>query len=188
MNSLNIRTGDTVVVITGKDKGKKGKVLESFPKTGRILVEGTKAFKKNKKARSAQDTGGIINITGTMDVSNVMVLCSKCGKPTRIGHSFDVNGKKFRICKHKDCGASLERTRVKEDKKKKVKEEVSEEKAVKKTAAKEKQASQSAETKSAKPAMAKTLPPEAKVMARTASKDPAAVKKETRASKKETDK
>lgn len=85
MNNLNIRTGDTVVVITGKDKGKKGKVLESFPKTNRVLVEGTKAFKKNKKARSAQDTGGIINITGTMDVSNVMVLCSKCGKPTRVG-------------------------------------------------------------------------------------------------------
>lgn len=183
MNSLNVKAGDTVVVITGKDKGKKGKVLESFPKTGRVLVEGTKAFKKNKKARSAQDAGGILNITGTMDVSNVMILCSKCGKPTRVGHSFDINGKKFRICKHKDCGASLEKARVKEDKKKKVKEETeNSEKAVKKTAEKDSKVEiskpvKSVEEKPVKPAPVKTAKPETKIMSKTASKDPAAAKK-----------
>jgi len=109
MNSLKVKTGDTVVVITGKDKGKKGKILESFPKDNRIIVEGTKALKKNKKPRSAKETGGIINITGTMDASNVMIVCSKCGKPTRVGYLVDSNGKKARVCKHKGCNAVLDK-------------------------------------------------------------------------------
>ena len=120
MNSLKVKTGDTVIVITGKDKGKKGKVLESFPKDNRIIVEGTKALKKNKKPRSAQDTGGIINITGTMDASNVMLVCSKCGKPTRVGYLIDSNGKKVRVCKHKDCNAVLDKGKVKITKKDKI--------------------------------------------------------------------
>ena len=117
MNSLKVKTGDTVVVIAGKDKGRKGKILESFPKDNRIIVDGTKALKKNKKPRSAQEAGGIINITGTMDASNVMLVCSKCGKPTRVGYLVDSNGKKVRICKHKGCNAVLDKAKVKITKK-----------------------------------------------------------------------
>lgn len=150
MNTLNVKSGDTVVVITGKDKGKKGKVLETNPTSGRILVEGTKSFKKHKKPRSAQEQGGIININGTMDVSNVMILCSKCGKPTRVGHTIGANGKKVRICKHKDCGASLDRAKAKEDKKTKKSDKAEE--AVKETAVKEKSASVKPADKEVKPA------------------------------------
>lgn len=111
---MNIKKGDTVVVIAGKDNGKKGKVLEVSPKTNRVVVEDVNVLSKHKKPRSAQDKGGIIKSAHPIDVSNVMVVCSACGKATRIAHK-DVDGKNARVCKK--CGASLDKAYAKAVKK-----------------------------------------------------------------------
>lgn len=102
---LNVKKGDTVVVITGKDAGKKGKVVASYPKKGRVVVEGVNIITKHKKPRSAQDKGGIVKHEGTIDVSNVMIVCPTCGKATRVKHNI-VDGKNVRVCK---CGAVLDK-------------------------------------------------------------------------------
>ena len=93
---MNIKKGDTVVVIAGKDNGKKGKVLEVSPKTNRVVVEDVNVLSKHKKPRSAQDKGGIVKSAHPIDASNVMVVCSVCGKATRIAHK-DVDGKNARV-------------------------------------------------------------------------------------------
>ena len=89
---MNIKKGDTVVVITGKDKGKKGKVLEVSPKSDKVVVEEVNVLAKHKKPRSAQDKGGIIKSAHPIEASNVMVVCSACGKATRVAHK-EVEGK-----------------------------------------------------------------------------------------------
>lgn len=114
---MNIKKGDTVVVISGKDKGKKGKVLEVSPKSDKVVVEEVNVLAKHKKPRSAQDKGGIIKSAHPIEASNVMVVCSTCGKATRVAHK-EVEGKNARICKK--CGASLDKAyakAVKADKK-----------------------------------------------------------------------
>ena len=111
---MNIKKGDTVVVIAGKDNGKKGKVLEVSPKTNRVVVEDVNVLSKHKKPRSAQDKGGIVKSAYPIDASNVMVVCSVCGKATRIAHK-DVDGKNARVCKK--CGASLDKAYAKAVKK-----------------------------------------------------------------------
>ncbi len=111
---MEIKKGDSVVIIAGKDKGKKGKVLEISPKTSKIIVEGVNIASKHKKPRSAQDKGGIIKQTNPIEGSNAMVVCPDCGKATRIAHK-EVDGKKARICKK--CGASLDKSLVKAVKK-----------------------------------------------------------------------
>lgn len=131
---MNIKKGDTVVVIAGKDNGKKGKVLEVSPKTNRVVVEDVNVLSKHKKPKSAQDKGGIVKSAHPIDASNVMVVCSACGKATRIAHK-DVDGKNARICKK--CGASLDKAYAKAVKKD-VKETAKTEK--KKTAPKAKDA------------------------------------------------
>ena len=90
---MEIKKGDNVVVIAGKDKGKKGKVLETSPKSAKVVVEGVNIVTKHKKPRSAQDKGGIVKQTNPIDSSNVIVVCSTCGKATRIGHK-EIDGKK----------------------------------------------------------------------------------------------
>ncbi len=112
MNKISVKTGDTVLVISGKDAGKTGKILKVTPKTGRVIVEGVNKISKTHKARSAQDKSEIRNVEGTIDVSNVMVVCPKCGKATRVYHKV-VDGKKVRVCK---CGSSLDE-KVKVEKK-----------------------------------------------------------------------
>lgn len=104
---MNIRKGDTVAVITGKDKGKDGKVLVAVPKTGRVIVEGINIQKRHTKPKSAQKTGGILDKAGAIDVSNVMILCPKCKKVTRIAFAFDAQGNKYRACKK--CGENLDK-------------------------------------------------------------------------------
>ncbi|MDO8424514.1 MAG: 50S ribosomal protein L24 [bacterium] len=95
---MRIKKGDTVLIISGKDKGKKAKVLKSFPKAGRILVEGVNLRKKHQKPKKAGEKGQIIELSGPINISNVELVCPKCGKPTRIG--FKVEGdKKYRVCK-----------------------------------------------------------------------------------------
>lgn len=111
---MNIKKGDIVVVIAGKDNGKKGKVLEVSPKTNRVVVEDVNVLSKHKKPRSAQDKGGIVKSAHPIDASNVMVVCSVCGKATRIAHK-DVDGKNARVCKK--CGASLDKAYAKAVKK-----------------------------------------------------------------------
>lgn len=103
MAKCNVKTGDQVVVITGKDAGKKGKVLAVDVKNGRITVEGVNIVSKHQKARKAQEKSQIVKREGSIDISNVMILCPTCGKPTRVKHSV-VDGKNVRICK---CGATL---------------------------------------------------------------------------------
>lgn len=103
-NTLNVKTGDNVVVITGKDAGKQGKVLACYPDKNRIVVEGVNIISRHTKPRSAQEAGGIMKREGTIDVSNVMIVCPTCGKPTRVKHA-DIDGKHTRVCK---CGAVLD--------------------------------------------------------------------------------
>ncbi len=113
MSSFNVKTGDNVLVITGKDAGKQGKVLKVDTKSGRIIVEGVNKIIKHQKARKAQDKSQRVEKEGTIDVSNVMVVCPTCGKPTRVKHQV-VDGKNVRVCK---CGANLDKKYVKETKK-----------------------------------------------------------------------
>jgi large subunit ribosomal protein L24 len=95
---LHVRTGDDVVVITGKDKGKKGRILSAYPKTGRVLVEGVNMVKKHTRPNPSNPQGGIVTQEAAIDASNVMIVDPKSGEPTRIGHKI-VDGKKVRIAK-----------------------------------------------------------------------------------------
>ena len=104
---MNIKKGDTVYMLAGEDKGKKGKVLEANPSENTILVEGVNVAKKHKKARSAAEQGGIIDQNLAFDASKAMVVCGKCNKPTRVGHKTLENGKKVRVCKK--CNESLDK-------------------------------------------------------------------------------
>ena len=159
MNNLNVKTGDLVLVITGKDKGKQGKVLKTSPKTGRIVVEGVNMISRHQKARKAQEKSSIVKKEGTIDVSNVMVVCPVCGKPTRVKHTINEEGKVVRTCK---CGQALDKKFVKETKK-----------ASKKATAKTAEATETVEKAEKKEAANKTAakkPAEKKVVATAAAK------------------
>lgn len=104
---LPVRSGDNVVVITGKEKGKKGKVLHAHPKTGRVVVENVAMVTKHQKARGQGMPGGIIHKEAAIDASNVMLICAKCGKATRHAHKILENGDKVRVCKK--CGAPIDK-------------------------------------------------------------------------------
>ena len=109
MANMSVKKGDNVMVITGKDKGKVGKVLAVNPDTNRIYVEGVNIVSRSKKPRNAQDQGGIIKREGTIDVSNVMHVCNSCGDVIRVKHEVkDVDGKQksVRVCPK--CGAALD--------------------------------------------------------------------------------
>ncbi|MDP1538691.1 MAG: 50S ribosomal protein L24 [bacterium] len=101
---MKIKKGDMVLVISGKDRGKKGKVLQVFPKENRVMVEGVNLRKKHRKPKKSGEKGQIITLPGSVSVSNVKLVCSKCGKPTRGGYKI-VEKKKFRICKK--CGQEI---------------------------------------------------------------------------------
>ena len=95
---MNFKVGDEVVVITGSDKGKKGKVIKTLKAENRVVVEGVNVVKKHQKP-TGQETGGIIEKEAPIHASNVMILDPKTKKPTRIGHTTDKKGKKIRITK-----------------------------------------------------------------------------------------
>ena len=105
-SSLNVRRGDRVKVITGKDKGKEGKVLRAFPEKQRVVVEGVNKIKKHARPTQQQPQGGIREIEGTIHVSNVMLVCPNCGEPTRVGHKRE-DGTRLRVCKR--CGKQVEK-------------------------------------------------------------------------------
>jgi len=113
--NLNVRKGDNVKVLTGKDKGKTGKVLATDPKTGKVLVEGVNIATHHLKARSANQPGGRTKVEAPLDVSNVQIVCPSCGKSVRVRHQ-EIAGKNARVCAK--CGASLDEA-LKADKKKK---------------------------------------------------------------------
>ena len=102
---FKIKKEDTVVVVVGKDKGKKGKVLKIFPQNNRVIVEGINMIKKHVRRRREQEQSGIIEMESTVHISNLMVLCRHCNKPARIGMTFLKDKSKSRICKK--CGESL---------------------------------------------------------------------------------
>ena len=102
---MKVKKNDTILVLTGKDNGKTGKVLRAIPSKNRVVVEGVNVQKKHKRARSAQETSSIVEQAGAIDASNVLVICPVCSKATRVAHA-EVAGKKVRVCKK--CGASLE--------------------------------------------------------------------------------
>ena len=104
MNTLHVKTGDNVMIISGKDKGKTGKVLVADPKSLKVIVEGVNVATKHQKAQKKGQDGGIIKIETPIYVSKVQLVCPKCGKGTRVGHKI-VDGKKVRVCKK--CGAEI---------------------------------------------------------------------------------
>lgn len=113
---MNVKLNDTVVVLTGKDKGKTGKVVATSPKAGRVTVQGVNLQKRHQKARKANAVSQIVEREGAIDASNVMVICDACGKATRVKHSFveqDGKMKKVRVCK---CGAVLDKVYKKQAK------------------------------------------------------------------------
>jgi large subunit ribosomal protein L24 len=96
---MKIRKNDTVLVITGKDKGKKGKIRFAFPKDNKIVVEGINMVKRHTKPAGQQRPGGIVEREAPMAAANVMFFCNKCNHPSRLGHRFLSDGKKVRICR-----------------------------------------------------------------------------------------
>ena len=95
---MNVRTGDTVVVISGKDRGKKGKVLRVIPEKRRVVVEGVNQVKKHVRPNRKVMQGGIITQENPIDASNVMLVCRSCGKPTRHARRVLESGKTVRRC------------------------------------------------------------------------------------------
>jgi large subunit ribosomal protein L24 len=98
-NKLHVKKDDTVFVITGKDKGKKGRVIAAFPRENRVLVEGINMVKKHAKPSQQNPQGGIINQEAPIHVSNVMLIDPKTNKPTRVGYKVLDNGNKVRVAK-----------------------------------------------------------------------------------------
>ena len=101
---MNIKKNDKVVVLSGKDKGKEGKVLEAMPADKKVIVEGVNVATCHVKPRKQGEEGGIIRREIPMYVSKVMLVCPKCGKATRVAHKIE-GGKKSRVCKK--CGAEI---------------------------------------------------------------------------------
>lgn len=98
-HKLHVKKDDTVLVITGKDKGKKGRVIAAFPRENRVLIEGVNMIKKHSKPTQQNPQGGILNQEAPIHASNVMLLDPKSGQPTRVGYKVLDNGKKVRIAK-----------------------------------------------------------------------------------------
>ncbi|MBI2876759.1 MAG: 50S ribosomal protein L24 [Candidatus Tectomicrobia bacterium] len=105
---LNVKKDDLVEVIAGKDKGKRGKVLHVFPEKSRLLVEKVNQVKKHMRPSRMGQQGGIIEKEGKLHLSNVMVVCTRCNEPVRVGHQVNPEGKKVRTCKK--CGEALDRS------------------------------------------------------------------------------
>ena len=101
---MNIKKDDKVIVLSGKDKGKQGKVLSADPKAMKVVVEGVNVATKHQKPMKQGQDGGIIKVETPIYFSKVQLVCPKCGKGTRVGHKI-ADGKKVRVCKK--CGAEV---------------------------------------------------------------------------------
>ena len=105
MKNMSIRKDDTVIVLSGKDKGKKGKVLTVMPKDGKVIVEKVNVISRHQKPRKQGEEGGIIKREAPIYACKVMRVCPKCDKSTRPAHKTLADGKKVRVCKK--CGAEI---------------------------------------------------------------------------------
>lgn len=105
MPKMNVHKGDKVQVISGKDRGKQGEVLRALPAEGKVVVKGVSVVKKAQRPTQQNQQGGFITKEAAIDVSNVMLVCPSCGKPTRIAHERDEQNKPVRVCKK--CGAKF---------------------------------------------------------------------------------
>jgi large subunit ribosomal protein L24 len=107
-HKYKLKKEDTVQIIAGKDKGKRGRILKILRDKDRVVVEGANIVKKTKKRRNQQDRGGIVEVEAAIHSSNLMIVCKKCG-PTRIGYKIESNqgsgGTKTRVCRK--CGEAL---------------------------------------------------------------------------------
>ncbi len=104
MNKVHVKRDDTVIVISGDDKGKKGKVLEVSPEEGKVIVKDVNIVTKHAKPRRQGEQGGIVKVEGAMYADKVQLFCEKCGKGVRAKHKI-VDGKKVRVCAK--CGENL---------------------------------------------------------------------------------
>ncbi len=102
---MNIRKDDTVIVLSGKDRGKKGKVLRTEPKTGKVIVEGVNMATRHTKPRRQGESGGIIQQEAPLYACKVMRVCPKCGKPTRAAYKLLTDGSRTRVCRK--CGDTI---------------------------------------------------------------------------------
>lgn len=102
---LHIRKGDTVEIISGEDRDRRGKVIAAFPKQGKILVEKVNMVSKHQKPRGLNQTGGIINVEAPIYASKAMLVCNKCNEKTRVGRKILEDGSKVRVCKK--CGETF---------------------------------------------------------------------------------
>ena len=105
MVKIHVKSGDTVIILNGRDKGKQGKVLDVSPKEGKVIIEGCNIVSKHVKPRKMGESGGIIKAESAIYSSKVQVVCPHCNKPTRVGHVINADGSKDRVCKK--CGAKL---------------------------------------------------------------------------------
>ena len=111
---MTVKSGDNVLVITGKDKGKTGKVTAVYADENKVLIDNVNIVSKHQKPKSQQDKGGIFKRPAPIEASNVLVVCPVFNKATRVAHK-EIDGKKVRVCKK--CGASLDKEYVKQTKK-----------------------------------------------------------------------
>ena len=124
--TMKVKKGDVVHILRGKDAGKEGRVLEALPKQGRVVVENLNVVKRHTRPRPIRDSnrmggtqiqpGGVIEKAAPIDVSNVMVVCPVCKRPTRVGHVFrEIRGEqiKVRVCKRADCHGELDKDETK---------------------------------------------------------------------------
>ena len=156
---MKIKKNDTVLILTGKDAGKTGKVISAAPAENKIKVDGVNVQMKSRKARNANETSAIVKQVGAIDASNAMVVCPACNKATRVSYKIE-GDKKFRICKK--CGASLDvaaaapKKAVKKSTKKSDAAATEDVKATKKTTAKKTSAKKAEDETAAKKTTKKT--------------------------------
>jgi large subunit ribosomal protein L24 len=119
---MRVKKGDLVQVVAGKDRGKQGRIIEAHPRERRVIVENLNVVKKHRRPRAMRDSsrmgqpqiqpGGVFDVAAPLPVSNVMVVCPTCNRPTRVGYEFrEAKGGrvKLRVCKRADCGEVLDR-------------------------------------------------------------------------------
>ena len=106
MNKVHVKTGDTVVVLNGKNRGKQGKVMQVAPAEGKVIVEGVNVVTKHVKPRKMGEAGGLVKAESALYADKVQLVRPKCNKPTRVGHAVGKDNKKMRVCKK--CGAQFE--------------------------------------------------------------------------------
>lgn len=104
---MHVKTGDEVIVINGKNRGVKGKVLEVSPSEGKVIVEGVNIVTKHVKPRQMGEQGGLIKAESALYADKVQLICPKCGQPTRTGSAVNEKGEKVRVCKKSGCGAQF---------------------------------------------------------------------------------